>query len=212
MINPQIAYGEDVMSRISYSIEKGDIKLRKIILDKLNHMIQEMTGNPEKVKEVTIVANTSMHHIFLGLPVKQLGRAPYIPALCHSLDIKAKDLGLNIAHEAYIHFLPNIAGFVGADHVAMLLATKIYKTDKITIGIDIGTNTEIALMAKGIISTLSCASGPAFEGACIKHGMRVASGAIERIKISKDGIQLKIIDEIPPIGICGSGILDLISQ
>lgn len=211
-MNPQIAYGEDVMSRISYAMENGVDQLRNCLLSTLNQLIQELIGNPEKVVDVTIVGNTAMHHLFTGLPVKQLGRAPYLPAIVQSLNVKARELGLNVAQGAYIHLLPNVAGFVGADHVAMLLATEIYKTSKNTIGIDIGTNTEVALSVNGDISSLSCASGPAFEGAGIKHGMRAGNGAIEKVNIKNNKIDFKVIGDVPPIGICGSGILDTISQ
>ena len=211
-MNPQIAYGEDVMSRISYAMENGVDQLKNCLLNTLNQLIQELTGNPEKVVDVTIVGNTVMHHLFIGLPVKQLGRAPYLPTIVQSLDVKARELGLNVAQGAYIHFLPNVAGFVGADHVAMLLATGIYKTSKNTIGIDIGTNTEVALSVNGDISSLSCASGPAFEGAGIKHGMRAGYGAIEKVNIKNNKIDFKVIGNVPPTGICGSGILDTISQ
>ncbi len=211
-MNPQIAYGEDVMSRISYAMENGVDQLRNCLLNTLNQLIQELTGNPEKVVDVTIVGNTAMHHLFIGLPVIQLGRAPYSPVVVQSLDVKARELGLNVAQGAYIHLLPNVAGFIGADHVAMLLATEIYKTSKNTIGIDIGTNTEVALSVNGDIASLSCASGPAFEGAGIKHGMRASNGAIEEVNIKNNKIDFKVIGDIPPTGICGSGILDAISQ
>ncbi|NVM35938.1 MAG: DUF4445 domain-containing protein [Candidatus Lokiarchaeota archaeon] len=211
-MNPQIAYGEDVMSRISYAMENGVDHLRNCLLNTLNRLIQQLTGNPEKVVDVTIVGNTAMHHLFIGLPVKQLGRAPYLPAIVHSLDVKARELGLNVAKGAFIHLLPNVAGFVGADHVAMLLATEIYKASKCTIGIDIGTNTEVALSVNGDIASLSCASGPAFEGARIKHGMRAGNGAIEKVNIKNNKIDFEVIGDVAPIGICGSGILDTISQ
>ncbi|MFX1478414.1 MAG: ASKHA domain-containing protein [Promethearchaeota archaeon] len=211
-MNPQILFGEDVMSRITYAIENGDEQLRKSLLEILNKLIQEFTDDLENIVDVCIVGNTAMHHLFIGLPVKQLGRAPYIPAIRHSLDVKARDLGLNVAKGAYIHFLPNIAGFVGADHVAMLLASELYKTKKNLIGVDIGTNTEVALSMSGEITTLSCASGPAFEGARIKHGMRASKGAIEKVTIKNNNVELGVIGDVNPVGICGSGIIDTVSQ
>jgi uncharacterized 2Fe-2S/4Fe-4S cluster protein (DUF4445 family) len=112
-----------------------------------------------------------------------------------------------------VHILPNIAGFVGADHVAMLLSTKtIWQKEDLALAIDIGTNSEVSLISDGEISTVSCASGPAFEGAEIKDGMRATSGAIERLKLSNDAIDYLTIDEAKPAGICGSGILDAIAQ
>ncbi|MFC1928687.1 ASKHA domain-containing protein [Chloroflexota bacterium] len=211
-MNPQIPYGEDVMSRITYAMEGGGEKLRGSVISTLNQLIQKVSGSPEKVVEATIVCNTAMHHLALGLPVLQLGRAPYVPAVLCPLDIKARDLGLQMANGAYVHVLPNIAGFVGADHVAVLLATGVYETEKTIIAIDIGTNTEVALARGGTITSLSCASGPAFEGAGIKQGMRATSGAIQGVKISDNTIDLSVIGGVPPIGICGSGILDVIGR
>jgi uncharacterized 2Fe-2S/4Fe-4S cluster protein (DUF4445 family) len=153
-----------------------------------------------------------MHHIFLGLPVRQLVYSPFVPAVSRAVDIKARDLGLHIAPGAYVHLLPNIAGFVGADHVAMLLATQVLQVEGVAVALDIGTNTEVSLVNNGEITAVSCASGPAFEGGHIKDGMRAASGAIERLRIENDGIQYQTIDEAPPIGICGSGILDAMAQ
>ncbi|MFX1242224.1 MAG: ASKHA domain-containing protein, partial [Promethearchaeota archaeon] len=211
-MNPQILFGEDVMSRITYFVENQNDQLRKSLLEILNKIIITLIDEPQKIVDVCIVGNTAMHHLFIGLPVKQLGRAPYVPAIKHSLDVKARELGLNVSKGAYIHFLPNIAGFVGADHVAMLLASGIYKSKKNVIGIDIGTNTEVALSVNGNISSLSCASGPAFEGAKIKHGMRASKGAIEKVTIRNNKVEFNVIGDVNPVGICGSGILDVVSQ
>ena len=153
-----------------------------------------------------------MHHLFLRLPVKQLAVSPFVPAVSRALEVKARELGLDIAPGAYVHLLPNIAGFVGADHVSMLLATDAWQAKEATVALDIGTNTEVSLICKGKIVTTSCASGPAFEGGHIKYGMRAATGAIERLRIDGDKIQYQTIDGAPPVGICGSGILDALAQ
>ena len=211
-INPQIAYGEDVMSRITYAMEGNSQKLGESVIRTINQLIKEASGNPEEVTEISLAGNTAMHHLLLGLPVRQLGRAPYLPTVRRSLDIKARDLGIQAAYEAYVYFLPNVAGFIGGDHIAVLLATGLYETNKTAIAIDIGTNTEISLATRGTISSLSCASGPAFEGAGIKHGMRATSGAIEGVEIGNDGNYLKVIGNVSPVGICGSGILDAVYQ
>ena len=186
--------------------------MRGYVLDALNDLIQRMVKNPEEIMDVTLAGNTAMHHIILGLPVKQLGAAPYRPAVCHAMDVKARDFGLHIAGGAYVHCMPNIAGFVGADHVAMLLATGIYESGKTVIGIDIGTNTEVTLAYRKKMICASCASGPAFEGAGISHGMRAAMGAIESVKIDGDGVRIQVIGNAKPKGICGSGILDVLSE
>ena len=219
VMNPQFAYGEDIITRLSLVIEKkgGGKLMQKLVIDELNRLVvalcTEIDAQPDEVVEAVIVGNTAMHHLLLKLSVPQLAYAPYIPVVKAALDIKARDLGLDIVPGAYVHILPNIAGFVGADHVAMLLSTKtIWQKDDLAIAIDIGTNSEISLISNGGISTLSCASGPAFEGAEIKNGMRATNGAIERLRISNDTVDYLTIDEAEPVGICGSGILDAIAQ
>jgi uncharacterized 2Fe-2S/4Fe-4S cluster protein (DUF4445 family) len=128
------------------------------------------------------------------------------------MDIKARDLGLPFALGSYVHFLPNVAGFVGADHVAMLLASAAAHADKTALAIDIGTNTEISLISDSEISCVSCASGPAFEGGHIKHGMKAAAGAIDRLQIIDGRMQYHTIGGAPAIGLCGSAIIDAVSQ
>jgi uncharacterized 2Fe-2S/4Fe-4S cluster protein (DUF4445 family) len=149
-----------------------------------------------------------MHHLFAGLPVQQLGAAPYVPVITEPIDIPARDLGLRVASGAYVHLPPNIAGYVGADHVSMLLSTGVWEKHGTVIALDIGTNTEITLAENGRMLTCSCASGPAFEGAHIHDGMRAAPGAIEHVQMDGDTIRVYTIDELPAVGICGSGILD----
>jgi uncharacterized 2Fe-2S/4Fe-4S cluster protein (DUF4445 family) len=215
-MNSQIAYGEDIMTRMDHAIGGEGEKLRQAVTQDLNQLIKALcagTGSVrENIVEAVIVGNTAMHHLFLGLPVRQLALSPYVPAISSSVDIKARDLGLDIALGAYVHLLPNIAGFVGADHVSMLLATGIYETKKNVIGLDIGTNTEICLAHDGSLRSCSCASGPAFEGAHVKDGMRAAGGAIEKIKITDSKVELQTINGEAAVGICGSGILDGIAQ
>jgi uncharacterized 2Fe-2S/4Fe-4S cluster protein (DUF4445 family) len=159
-----------------------------------------------------VVGNTAMHHLFLRLPVGQLARAPYVPAVEMALDVKARDVGTHIAPGATVHLLPNIAGYVGADHVAMLLATEITQAEGVVLALDIGTNTEVCLVNHGTMTSVSCASGPAFEGAHIKHGMRAAKGAIERVRLVDDQIEHQTIGGSPPVGLCGSGILDGLAE
>jgi uncharacterized 2Fe-2S/4Fe-4S cluster protein (DUF4445 family) len=212
IMNPQIAYGEDVISRISYAMEQGNTTLQKIVVEGLNGLVEKLCPEPERILEITLVGNTAMHHLFLGLPVKQLGVAPYLPAVQASLDVKARDLGLHTAPGAYVHVLPNVAGFIGADHTAMILSTGIYKTDKTVIGLDIGTNTEIVLAHRGKLMSTSCASGPAFEGGHLTCGMRAGRGAVEKITIQGPHVTVQTIDDSPPLGLCGSGVLDAIAE
>jgi uncharacterized 2Fe-2S/4Fe-4S cluster protein (DUF4445 family) len=233
-MNPQIAFGEDVISRITYanrSQETDKITGRKILqqrlIQTLNDMISEMCKNihgsdgsirHHQIVDAVVVGNTAMHHLFAGYPIKQLGEAPYVPAVSDATEILARDIGLDIAPGANIYLPPNIAGYVGADHIAMLLATifnplqDYANSDQTIIALDIGTNTEISLMHRGSLVCCSCASGPAFEGAHIRDGMRAAPGAIERVKIEGDTIWIKTINGQPPVGICGSGILDTIAE
>lgn len=233
-MNPQIAFGEDVISRITFANrpqEKNKITNQKILQQKLiqtlNVMIFEMCKEipvsncnirRDQIVDAVVVGNTAMHHLFAGYPVKQLGEAPYIAAVSNATEILARDFGLDIAPGAIVYLPPNIAGYVGADHVAMLLATifnpvqEYTNSDQTIIALDIGTNTEISLMHRGTLICCSCASGPAFEGAHIRDGMRAAPGAIERVKIEGDFVQIKTINDQPPVGICGSGILDTIAE
>lgn len=218
VMNPQIAYGEDVISRISFTIEKssGRNTMQKVLIDAFNEIVSEMcirqSISSEQIIEGVFVGNTAMHHLFAGLPVEQLGLSPYVPAVSQSIDIPAALLGLKMAPEAQIHMLPNIAGYVGADHVAMLLGSGLWQKEGIALGVDIGTNTEISLVKDGKILSCSTASGPAFEGAHIKNGMRAAPGAIEHVKIIAGKVHVFTIEDQPPVGICGSGILDAIAE
>jgi len=218
IMNPQISYGEDIISRITRVIKSpGEgLRLQGLVVEALNEMAVELCtavgANTEEIADAVMVGNTVMHHLFLGLPVRQLAVSPFVPAVSQAVDIKARDLGLHIAPGSFVHLLPNIAGFVGADHVAMLLATEVFQAEGPVVAIDIGTNTEVSLINEGKITAVSCASGPAFEGGHIKSGMRAARGAIERLRIMDDSIQYQTIDGAPPVGICGSGILDAIAQ
>ena len=218
LMNPQISYGEDVVSRIyaaSRSEESAD-KLQTLLVEALNESIALLCAEAGvdrlSVADAVIVGNTAIHHLFLKLPVSQLGLAPYVPALRSAIDVKARDLGLETASGAYVHLMPNIAGYVGADHVAMILGTRLAESSGVTLAIDIGTNTEICLNNRGEMASVSCASGPAFEGAHIKHGMRAAPGAIEHVRISDDKPVIQTIGGEAPAGICGSGLLDAAAQ
>jgi uncharacterized 2Fe-2S/4Fe-4S cluster protein (DUF4445 family) len=217
-MNPQIAYGEDVMARISYTMqgETQAQELRQVVADGLNDLAEELCAqvgrDTTEIVEAVLVGNTCMHHLVLGLPVKQLGLAPYVPALADAYDLKARELGLRLAPGANVHLLPNIAGFVGADHVAMILATGIHEAGEITLGLDIGTNTEISLAVDGRLLSCSCASGPAFEGAHIRDGMRAAPGAVEWVRLVGGQVEYQTIEDAPPIGICGSGVLDGVAE
>lgn len=217
VMNPQIAYGENVVARILQTgSPAGAAKMQDLVVGALNQLAGELCAEvgaqPGGLVEAVVVGNTAMHHLFLGLPAAQLGLAPYLPAVRDALDLKARDVGLHMAPGAYVHLLPNVAGFVGADHVAMLLATDVAQAEGIVLALDIGTNTEVCLKNRGQMMSVSCASGPAFEGAHIKHGMRASDGAIERVRLYDGQIEYQTIAGAPPVGICGSGIIDAMAQ
>jgi len=218
LINPQASYGDDIISRISAVIKSpdGGATLKRLALEALNDLAVSLcagiAASVEEIVDAVVVGNTAMHHLFLGLPVEQLALSPFAPVVSHALDMKAREAGLHIASGAFVHLLPNVAGFVGADHVAMLLATGVAQAEGPVVALDIGTNTELSLVNNGRIMAVSCASGPAFEGGHIKYGMRASRGAIERLRIKGDEVQYQTIDEAPPVGICGSGILDAVAQ
>jgi uncharacterized 2Fe-2S/4Fe-4S cluster protein (DUF4445 family) len=217
-MNPQIAYGEDVVSRIAYVTQNDDGRetLQNALISSLNLLVQEVCGtaaiDQSQIVDAVVVGNTAMHHLFAGLPVEQLAFAPYVPAVNEPIDFRAADIGIEMAPGAYIHLLPNIAGYVGADHAAVILSTELWKTGKTILAIDVGTNTEISLVSNGSLLSCSCASGPAFEGAHITNGMRAAPGAIERVQIIDGEIKTFTIDDALPVGICGSGILDVVAE
>lgn len=218
VMNPQIAYGEDVITRIGRAMSDPAeaARLQALVVEALNQALREMaseTGNEaEQVVEAVIVGNTAMHHLLAGLPAAQLALAPYVAAVGEAIDVKARELGLALAPGAYVHLLPNIAGFVGADHLAMILATGLADRTGLVLALDIGTNTEVCLISRGQMTSVSCASGPAFEGAHIKFGMRAATGAIERLRIEGDRVIYQTIGGAPPAGLCGSGVLDALAQ
>jgi len=233
MMNPQVPYGEDVMSRITYAMTNpaGLETMQKAIITGLNEIIEKVVSeiikdgpNPgHAIDDLTIVFNTAMHHIFLGFNPEYIGRSPFIPAVQNSLDIKARDIGLRINPAAYVHVLPIEAGFVGADNVGVLIAEEPYNQDEKVLIIDIGTNGELLLGNREKVCSTSCATGPAFEGAQIKFGMRAAPGAIEKVKIdpaTKEPLYKVIgktdwhshLAKIDAKGICGSGIIEVIAE
>jgi len=218
VMNPQISYGEDIISRIqgTLSSPSAGADMQRVAVEALNHLAsdlcREVGAAVTDIVDTVTVSNTAMHHLLLGLPVKQLVRAPFVPAVSKALNCKARDIGLRIASGAYVHFLPNIAGFVGGDHVAVLLATMQAKPSGLVIALDIGTNTEVSLIDGENISSVSCASGPAFEGYHIRHGMRAARGAVEKVRIENNTVQIQTIDDAPPAGLCGSGVLDAMAH
>jgi len=217
-MNPQIAYGEDVVARITYANqgESQRLELQKRVVEILNEILSDLCDQAGadvlQVVDLVLVGNTAIHHLVAGLPVRQLGQAPYVPAVRQAIRFPAREIGLYCAPNAQVYFPPNIAGYVGADHVAMLLAGEVASQTGVTVALDIGTNTEISLAKRGRLVSCSCASGPAFEGAHIHAGMRAVPGAIERAQFHDTAWQIATVDGKPPVGICGSGILDVVAE
>ena len=224
-MNPQIVYGEDVMSRIQYAIENKDglEKLHKAVIATLNKLLEQAakTANikMDEILEMVLVGNSTMHHLLLNLHPKDLGLAPFVPAIHRSMDVKARELGLQINPSGNIHVLPTIASFVGADTSAMILAEEPHKQDENWLLIDVGTNAELILGNRKRLVCTSTPTGPALEGAHVEYGMRAAPGAIERVHIDEKTLEprYKIVGEEEwntgkAKGICGSAIIDAVAE
>lgn len=218
--NPQIVHGEDVISRITYaaSHEKGLQQLRDLAIDGINSLLsiacKEAKIQKSHIYEVTWVGNSAMHHILLGIPPLTLAVAPYTPAIKKPLNLSPKELGIQINVGGNVYSPPLIAGFVGSDNVADILSTQFDEVHEPSLLIDIGTNTEVNLSNQGEITCCSCASGPAFEGAHIRDGMKAVAGAIERVTIdpSTFEVQYRVIGNQPPVGLCGSAMIDVLAE
>ena len=218
--NPQLIHGEDIITRITYA-QANDENLKELqqeLIETINFTIVEAclesNVNKRDVYEVTVVGNTAMHHFFLGIQPKSLLFSPYVPAIKRAVNVKAASLKIDTNPLGNVHFLPNIAGFVGADAVADVLATGMHEMDKVCLLMDVGTNGEVFLGNKQRIVACSCAAGPAFEGMHIEHGMKAGTGAIERVKIDSETLDVEFvtIDDGKPVGICGSGVVDAIAE
>jgi uncharacterized 2Fe-2S/4Fe-4S cluster protein (DUF4445 family) len=212
--NPQVAFGADVISRLDYALkgEEQASQLQQAAVDAIAELATALAEDrTSQIVEVAVVGNTVMQHLFLGLPIAALARAPYSPAVLEAVERSAAELGFNFAPSARLYVAPNVAGFVGGDHLAALLDVHAKNPQGRWAMLDIGTNTEIALFADGKIASVSCASGPAFEGGKLQCGMRAAPGAIDRVKLN-GAVELSTINAAPPIGLCGSGVLSLLAE
>jgi uncharacterized 2Fe-2S/4Fe-4S cluster protein (DUF4445 family) len=216
--NPQMRFGEDVITRLAQAIQQGrgdDLReaARSGVNDLLERLCARQEIEPRHIYDMTVVGNTAMHHLALGLSPVGLGGAPFAPALAAPVTLRAADLGFAMNPEGGVHVPPPIAGFVGSDCLAVITATRLPAATGPVMAIDIGTNTEIALAYDGRLVVTSCASGPAFEGYQISCGMKAVEGAIERVTIDAAGApqDVRTIGGRPPIGICGSGVVDLLA-
>ena len=215
--NPQAAYGDDVIARIEYcgNTKSGARTLQTLVLGAMNEMVAEACRKanikPTMVYEATMVGNTTMNHLLLRLPVKQIARAPFVAASASAHVVPAKDLGLKIHPRGRVYTAPLIASFVGADAVGVILATGLHESDRLRLAIDIGTNGEIVLGTRERLLACSTAAGPAFEGARIRYGMRAATGAIDRVDLVDEKLVLHTIDDAPAVGLCGTGLIDAVA-
>jgi uncharacterized 2Fe-2S/4Fe-4S cluster protein (DUF4445 family) len=215
-LNPQAVFGGDLMSRIAFA-QFNPANLRKLqtrLLGLLNQHVTEVCRTsgvlPKWIYKVVVVGNTCMHHVLLGIDPSWVGLAPYAPVMRHALTLSARELFLKIAPEGRVCLLPLVAGFVGADAVAVALATHIYEGEPLRVAVDIGTNGEVLLGSAHRLWACSAPAGPAFEGGQIRHGMRGALGAIDRVTVDDD-VHVHTIGEGDALGICGSGLLDLVA-
>lgn len=213
-LNPQTEFGADVISRIQYVTNNHSRELQTVILTALDSLTRQTAGDagivPELISLAAVVGNTAMHHLFLDIDPKPLTTPPYMPKVFEALELPAAGL-LPIAPDGVVRVLPNIAGFVGADTVGCMTATRFDRVEKLTLMIDIGTNGEMVLGHRNRRIACSTAAGPAFEGAKISRGMRGAKGAIDHVWLENGEISCHVIGDVPAVGICGSGLLDLVA-
>ncbi|AKL95697.1 ferredoxin domain-containing protein [Clostridium aceticum] len=219
MINPQKQFGLDVLTRITYELENpkdAKTKLQHAIVKGINEMIEDLCNqseiNKSNIYEIAVAANCTMMHFLLGIDATSIGRSPYAPVFVKSKNILAQDVGLRAAQGTRLYCLPSVSSYIGADIVAGAYVCELHKAKENILFIDIGTNGEIVLSNHGKLLSCSCAAGPALEGMNITSGMRAAEGAIEEVNITEAGIELKVIGNAEPVGICGSGILSVIKE
>ena len=219
ILNPQTIYGDDVISRVSYlqNNSKGLLNLQRKIVGGINEIVDYLvnsTGVKRKnIYEITLVGNTVMQHLLSGVNPLNLALYPYVPVTQDPINLKSYRLGIKINPLANIYVFPNIAAFVGGDTVGVILATEMHKiNNKTKLAIDIGTNGEIVLSHEGKLVAASTAAGPAFEGSRISHGMWAQDGAIEKVRLKDGEVIIDVIGDGKPTGICGSGLIDSISE
>jgi len=226
--NPQRRFGADVISRLGYALTspRHYRQVREAaalgVTELADRLCRKVGRSRSAIREMTVAGNPAMHHLLLGLDVITLARAPFQPATVEPITVPASEIGLDVgpAHDSaagpasiptLVYFLPCVAGFVGGDHVAALLATGAGTLRGGALIVDIGTNAEITLARGGALTTCSCASGPAFEGAQISRGMRAVAGAVDKVWLEGGRLRFRVIGGGAPAGICGAGLLDLVA-
>ena len=236
IMNPQIRFGEDLMSRVSYVMmhpDEGAEGMTRVVREGINELIASITAEagiePEDVLDLAVAGNPIMHHLFLGLNPVELGGAPFALVTDEALNLQARDLGLNVNAGASVYVLPCIAGHVGADAAGVILSEEPHLQDEMALVVDVGTNAEIVLGNSKRLLACSSPTGPAFEGAQISSGQRAAPGAIERVRIDPETLEARIrvigsdvwsddptfaeaTEGLGVNGICGSGIIEVVAE
>jgi uncharacterized 2Fe-2S/4Fe-4S cluster protein (DUF4445 family) len=216
--NPQSKQGEDVISRVNYATSEpgGLVKLQTEVIEAINGIIEDLCAQANvdfrEIYEMSLAGNTIMNHLFLGVTPHFIAETPYIPAFRKCQQFRAEELGITIQARGTVSTLPNISGYVGGDITGFILASNIFKSDKIILGIDVGTNGEIVLGSKQRLLSCSAAAGPAFEGGHISHGMRAMEGAIDKCVFEQDQPFFHVIGDVEPKGICGTGLIDVLAE
>lgn len=217
--NGQIARGEDIISRIIYASKgNGLAELRQMVLETINPLIAAVARRqrirPEHIHKATVAGNTTMMHLFLGVPPEPIRLTPYIPTVNDWPTLRAAEVGLNICPSGTVDCLPGVASYVGADITAGVLSAGLDARDGLTLFIDVGTNGETVLGTRDWMLTCACSAGPAFEGAGVEHGMRAMEGAIEEVWVSSQTYEptYRVIGGGKPRGICGSGLISLLAE
>lgn len=217
LLNPQVIYGTDIISRIDHASKPGGLlDLQKTTIEGVDLIIRQLLKRSgvdiKNIYEAVFVGNPCMHHLFLGIPPDSLARAPFKPVFRDPLYISSNDILLESLSDTRCYVFPNIGGFVGGDTVGAILVSGMLRSQKNILLIDIGTNGEIVLGSRGRALSVSCAAGPAFEGVNISCGMPATVGAIEHINVKGENLLMSVIDGGEPWGICGSGIIDAHAQ
>ena len=215
-LNPQVSFGDDVISRIAFSSQpEGLTRLQNAITKEMDCAIGVLAEKnhlaKEVITEIVIAGNTVMEHLFVGVSPEAIGRSPYKPEFLTHEPIKAQSIGLNISTDGIVKMLPNVAGYVGADIVAGVAALGMDKEPKMRLLVDIGTNNEIVIGSEKGMFCCATAAGPALEGARILYGMRASTGAIEKVSLGENGLEYKTIGGAQAKGLCGSGLVDAIA-
>ncbi len=217
--NSQVKCGDDVITRIVYATERNGLReLQSLVVDSISDMLRDLAEKngvaPGMIDYMVVAGNTTMEHLFYGIDPAYIREEPYIPAATFFPPIRGKSVGLSIDPQAIIYSVPNVASYVGGDITAGVLVSQIHKQDAVSLFIDVGTNGEIVLGNRDWLVTAACSAGPCFEGSGIKFGMRAMEGAIEEVEIDPRTYEVnyQVIGDVKPIGICGSGMIDILAE